>query len=451
MASIQRENIGYLNEKISVTIDKEDYLPEFEKSIKDYVKNANIPGFRKGMAPQSMIKKMYGNSIVSELVVKKSEDELYKFIKSESLKPFLQPIPAETYTPLNIDVNNLGSYTLEYEIGLTPELDIDIASLQAVKYNIEVDDKSIQEYINDLTDRFGKMEEAPTVEKDDNYLTLLVQFENKVSVEKENFKCQFSDLSNDVKAFIKGLPVGSSATFTLSNLFSTTSANQQFEKTFTVIISEMENTKVNLKLSSIENFVPATVGEEFFKIAFPQQTITTEAEFKEAVKQVIEKRFEVYSNNQLQHEVFHLVNDQSSKAVLPLNFIEKWKAATKFKNKEIESVSAELIAKDLLYEMLMLKIASDYSIEVNKDDIRNFAKQSFLSYMGGGVSDVEDQWLTQLLDKFSSDKKYIDENYSKIRETKILTTLATKVSITEKAIPFADFKAMVETHHHEHH
>ena len=93
MATITRENIGLLNDKITVKVEKSDYLPSFEKALKSYSKSANIPGFRKGMVPSGLVKKMYGTSVFNDEVLKSVEKELSNYMVNEKLEIFAQPLP----------------------------------------------------------------------------------------------------------------------------------------------------------------------------------------------------------------------------------------------------------------------------------------------------------------------------------------------------------------------
>src|SRR6476620_11960513 len=95
MATVTKENVGLLHDKLTLTLGKEDYLPAFEKTLKDYGKKANIPGFRKGMVPAGLIKKMYGNSLFVDEVLKKVDQEVYNYIQNEKLDIFAQPLPME--------------------------------------------------------------------------------------------------------------------------------------------------------------------------------------------------------------------------------------------------------------------------------------------------------------------------------------------------------------------
>src|SRR6476659_2343748 len=95
MSTVTRENLSLLNDKLIVKINKEDYYPSFEKAIKDYSKKANIPGFRKGMVPPGMVKKMYGPSIYHEEVIRAVEKEIQQYLSKEKPDIFAQPLPLE--------------------------------------------------------------------------------------------------------------------------------------------------------------------------------------------------------------------------------------------------------------------------------------------------------------------------------------------------------------------
>src|SRR6185312_2531991 len=96
MASVTKENLGNLHDKLTVKVSKEDYLPSFEKTVKDYSKKANIPGFRKGMVPPGMIKKMYGASLFYDEVIKSVEKEIQEYMNKEKPEIFAQPLPMES-------------------------------------------------------------------------------------------------------------------------------------------------------------------------------------------------------------------------------------------------------------------------------------------------------------------------------------------------------------------
>src|SRR5204863_6103443 len=123
MATVSRENIGLLNNIINVKISKEDDFPSFEKKVKEYSKSANIPGFRKGMVPAGMVKKMYGPSIYTDEILKTVEKELYGYLQTEKPEIFAQPI-ALNADIRQMDFNNPSDYEFGFEIGLKPAFEL---------------------------------------------------------------------------------------------------------------------------------------------------------------------------------------------------------------------------------------------------------------------------------------------------------------------------------------
>src|SRR6202000_3483566 len=124
MATVTRENIGLLTDKITVSISKGDYLPSFEKRLKQYGKQANIPGFRMGMAHSGLIKKMYGNSVFTDEVLKTVEKELTTYMTNEKLEIFAQPLPFPDNDARQIDISRPDDYSFAFEVGLKPDFQL---------------------------------------------------------------------------------------------------------------------------------------------------------------------------------------------------------------------------------------------------------------------------------------------------------------------------------------
>src|ERR1700685_2389594 len=121
MATVSRENIGLLTDKITVKVAKSDYLPSFEKALKSYGKQANIPGFRKGMVPSGLIQKMHGSSVFADEVLRTVEKELTTYMSSEKLEIFAQPLPLPENDARQIDMSKPAEYAFAFEVGLKPE------------------------------------------------------------------------------------------------------------------------------------------------------------------------------------------------------------------------------------------------------------------------------------------------------------------------------------------
>ena len=171
MATITRENIGLLNDKLTVKLSKEDYYGNFEKNLKQYAKTANIPGFRKGMVPVGMVKKMYGQGVFQDEVLKTVEAEMNKYLNTEKLDIFAQPIPLENEGS-KLDMNNPGDVDFAFEVGLKPEFTVDATQIKVTKYNVIVTDAMVNEEVERMQTRNGNMTEPETASSEDHVLNV---------------------------------------------------------------------------------------------------------------------------------------------------------------------------------------------------------------------------------------------------------------------------------------
>lgn len=169
MATITRENIGVLNDKITVKISKEDYLSSFEKSLKNYSKSASLPGFRKGMVPAGLVKKMHGQAVFTDEVLKTVEKELTKYMGEEKLDIFAQPLPLAENDARQLDFNNPTEYTFGFEVGLKPEFTIaDLSKEKVPYYKIDIDNAQIDQQIERVRKAYGKKKDEAAGEGDEN-------------------------------------------------------------------------------------------------------------------------------------------------------------------------------------------------------------------------------------------------------------------------------------------
>src|SRR5215212_8858790 len=159
MATVSQQDVAPLHKHLNVTINKEDYLPTFDKSLKEYSRKANIPGFRKGMVPSGLIKKMYGNSLFVDEILKTVDKEVFQYLETEKLEIFAQPLPVDMNLG-QLDVNHPNNYTFTFEVGMKPEFNLpDLAKENIKRYKIDVTEAMVNEEVDRLRTRYGNMTE----------------------------------------------------------------------------------------------------------------------------------------------------------------------------------------------------------------------------------------------------------------------------------------------------
>jgi trigger factor len=455
MANVTRENLGELNDKIIVTLSKEDYLPDFEKSLKKYAKTANIPGFRKGMIPAGLIKKMYGQSVFSEEIMRQVEKSLLDYLQNEQLEIFAQPLPIEQTTPA-LDMNNPSDYSFAFEIGLKPNVTIDVTKLQVKQYKVNVTDEMVDQEIDRLQVRNGKMTEPETVTGDDNVLNVKFVETNKEGNEVEGGITKENSLlvKYFAEKFRKNL-MGKKANDTIHLQLKKAFDDKELE----FILSDLglekgkkedENRYFNLLITKVGLVERPELNEAFFETVYPGKNIKTIEEFKEAVKKEIEGYYEAQALNQVHDQIYHQLLEHTHFS-FPEAFLKRWLQVSGEKAKTTEEVEAEFptFKEQLKWTLINNQLTADFKVEVLPDDIRNLAKQQLLQYLGGQLNLADnEQWVEDYATRMMQDKKFVEDSYHRIATEKMFTAVAEKVNKSEEAISAEDFAEKLHHHHH---
>jgi trigger factor len=455
MATVTRENLGLLNDKIVVKVAKDDYLPSFEKALKGYSKQANIPGFRKGMVPIGMIKKMYGPSVFADEVLKSVEKGLTDYMSNEKLEIFAQPLPLPENDASQLNVNNPAEYAFAFEVGLKPNFKVaDLGKAKLTRYKVTVTDEMINEEANRLQIRNGNMTEPEAVTGDDNVLNVTFtetdasgnEIEGGIRKDNSILVKYFSE------SFRPGL-IGKKKDDTLVTQLS--SAFDEKEREWITKDLGLESTDAGrffkIAITKVGLVEKAELNEEFFKAAYPNKEIATEADFRNAVKEEIEKIWESQSRNQLFDQVYHELLDHTT-IEFPESFLKRWMQNGGEKPKTAEQVETEYpsFVNSLKWTLVVDQLVKDNNIEVKPEDIREFAKKQLFSYMGGNTLDMDQPWVNDYVERMMKDRKFVEDSFHRVQTDKIFEWAETQVNPTDKDISAEAFTKMQEEHHHHH-
>ncbi len=327
MATITRENIGLLNEKIVVKVEKTDYLPSFEKAIKDYSKQANIPGFRKGMVPVGMVKKMYGSSVFADEVLKSVEKRLTDYMVNEKLEIFAQPLPLPENDASQLNMNSPAEYAFAFEVGLKPDFKVaDLPGAKLTRYKVTVTEQMIDEEVDRLRVRNGKMTDPESVTGDENVLNVTFTESDadgnpiEGGIKKDN-SLLVKYFSESFRPSLIGLKVNDHFLVQLSSAFD--------EKEREWILKDLgleaadANKYFNVVITKVGLVEKAELDEAFFTASFPGKAIATEAEFRDTVKEGIQQYWDSQSRNQLIDQIYHELLDHTTIA-FPESFLKRW-------------------------------------------------------------------------------------------------------------------------------
>ncbi len=453
MATIKRDNIGLLNDKLTVHLTKEDYFNGFETSLKKHAKTANIPGFRKGMVPAGLIKKMYGQSVFSDEILKKVESELNHYLTNEKVEIFAQPLPLDAQIA-NLDVNAPGNYEFAFEIGLKPDFKLNIKDIKVKRYQVKVTDEMIQNEVDRIQTRNGKMTDPEVVESDENVINLTFTETDKEGVEVEGGIIKDNSLlikyfAEKTRKQLKGKKKDETLVIQLKKAFE--------EKELEIIVGDLGISKSDgdkyfkLLITKVGLIEKAPLDETLFLATYPNQAIKTEEEFRAALKKDIEGHYEQQAKNQIHDQIYHHLIDHT-KMEFPVPFLKRWlqKGGEKQRSDEETEKEYPVFQDQLKWTLISSQLTIDHKIEVVAEDLKNFAKQQLMSYMGpqmGALGD-NDQWLEDYAVRMMQDRKFVEDSYQRISTEKMFTALETEVQAKDEAIEAEKFADMLNHHHH---
>lgn len=465
MATVTKENIGLLNEKLTLKLEKTDYLPTFEKSLKDYSKKANIPGFRKGMVPAGLIKKMYGASLFTDEVLRTIDRELIKYLEEEKLDIFAQPLPVEMDIR-QLDMNNPVDYTFHFEIGMKPKFELaDLSTANTIRYKVKITDEMINNEITRLQNRYGNMKDENTVNTEENVLNVIFTEvdENGNEIEggiKKDNSLLVKYFKEEFRNHLMGKTINDYLIAQLDNAFA--------EKELDFILNDLGIDKndstasqkhFKIQITKVGLLEKKELNEEFYKQLYPPKEslgtnaeVTTENDFRNKIKEEIQVYWDNQAKNQLQHMAYHELLDGTT-IDFPESFLKKWMQTQGEEKKTEEDAEKEFptFKNQLKWTLISDKIVRENNIDVKPEEVKAFARQQLFGYMNMPTGGDDQPWVDNYIDKMMQDRKYVEDAYNRIQGQKVFEWAETQVKPTEKEIAMEDFVKMQEEHQHHHH
>jgi trigger factor len=455
MATVVRENVGLLNDKLTVKISKEDYFPSFEKKLKEYSKNANIPGFRKGMVPAGMIKKMYGAGIFSDEVLKTVEKELFAWLNKEKPEIFAQPLPL-TNDLGGLDMNNPADVEFGFEIGLKPVFEIPAFSKAPVtRHMVTVTDDMVTEEVSRMQIKGGKMTGPEEINNDENVLNILFteSDENGHVAEdaagKEN-SVILKYFAEATKQKLTGKKLGDFIAVKLKNAFAGDKLDMMLQDLgFDKDNKEAAEKYFKLDIVKIGLVEKRELDEAFFAEIFPGKGIKTEEELRAALKTEIQQYWESQSLNQLQDQLYHYLLNET-KMEFPENFLKRWLQTGGDEPKTAEQAEAEFpsFSNQLKWTLISDRLITENKLEVGEEELKAAMRAEVMRYFGQMNMDGDLSWLESYIDRMMKDEKQVDATYRRLITEKVFGFAASQSNPKEKNVTADELVAMQHNHQH---
>ena len=448
--NIVRKDHDSVNASITISIEKADYSEKVEKTLRDYRKKANIPGFRPGMVPMGLLKKMYGKSILADEINKMLSDELYKYIRENNINILGEPLPNEEEQK-EIDFNTQEDFEFSFDLGLAPEFEVELNKKDKVKfYHIAASEEMVNNQVKSYTGRYGKYVQEETVEEKDMVKGLIVELENG-QVKEDGIQVSDAVLT---PAYMKDeasknsfvdAKVGDQVTFNPKTAFENEAEIASLLKVKKEELADLASDFL-FTIESNTRYHEAEVNQELFDKVYGDGVVSSEEEFMAKIKATIEDQLQQDSNYKFGIDAREALIKKYNDLVFPDAFLKRWLVLT---NKELTADKVEedypkMIA-DLKWQLIKDKIARANSIQVENEDVQAYGRQvaraQFAQY---GMTGLDDAILDNYAKDMFKNEEQLRNIIDRVAENKVVDVIKNTVKLDTKEVSIEEFNKMFE-------
>jgi trigger factor len=448
---VTKENKDNLNALIRIKVEKSDYEQEVTNKLKDYKRKANMPGFRPGMVPMGMIRRMYYKPLLLEEINRLVSESLTKFITDENINILGEPLTNKEEQK-EIDFDNQDSYEFVFDIGIAPEIEADISENDILPYYlIDADKDLLDKHADSYANRFGEMITGEAVEQEDVIKGDLSQMSPEGDIISEGIRVEGATLSmrvikdEEIKKQLTGSKTGDILQIDLKKAF--TSAEElaqllKIEKEQT----ESESMHFQLTIGDISRWKKAEINQELFDKAFGDGTLGSEEEFRNRLKDEIEKAY-------AQNSDYKLFLDAREKLVgkvearLPEEFIKRWLLESNEGKLTAEDLENDFpkVRDDLKWQLIQDNLIRKFELKVEPAEVEELAKQQVLmQFQQYGMANVPEEHLNnyagEMLKKDQERRRLYEQKF----QEKITGLVKEKAKLEEKKVKEEDFARLFE-------
>ena len=452
--NIEKEQIDDLNAVVHITLEKDDYEPRVETVLKDYRKKVNMPGFRPGKVPASLVKKMYGKAVLVDEINKLVSENLSSYITENKLDILGEPLPSEKQQ--TIDFDNDEQFKFSFDLGLTPEVEVKLTKREKLPfYNIEVTDDMLDGQKKNVTSRFGTTEPREEAGEKSMLKGDFVQLDQKGEPLEDGIKAEDAVMSTAIiktekeKKKIVGAKVGDEIVFEPKKAFPNDTEISYLLKISKEEAAALEG-KFRFTVKEITEYIDPELNQELFDKIFGPGKVTNEEEFTAQVKEDLENTLKMESE-------YKFTLDAKEKLMgkvdmkLPEEFLKRWIKATN-QNKEEQDFTDEQIdqemprfLEDLKWQIIRNQLIKENDLKVEQQDVIDFAKKSAkLQFMQYGLNNVPDEHIeSYAMDMLKNEDQQRSMAEGAIND-KVMDFVKEAVKVEEKEVSRDEFNKLFE-------
>tara|TARA_Y100001978_G_scaffold201650_1_gene220524 strand:+ start:916 stop:2313 length:1398 start_codon:yes stop_codon:yes gene_type:complete len=438
------KNLDPLNAVLTVKISNEDYQKTYESSLKNYRKQMQLPGFRKGHVPTNIIKKKYGPTILAEEIDKILNKSIFDHISTEKINILGNPLPIED-DKLKVDWNNPGDFEFAYELGIAPDFTLDLpGKLKYTMYQPKIDDSLINKQINDLAKRYGKLISVEKAGEGDMIFANFKELDEDGNVVADGFN-QSSTISlefiEDKKVKKKLIGAKPKDEFTLDpKTISRGDADMAAMLGIEKERAALYNRNVLMTVTDSKTLKPANIDVALFDKLYGAGEVKTEEEFRNKVTEELNKMFVADTDRLFKKEVSATLI-KKLKIKLPDTFLKKWiLSSNKEATKEQVDKDYEMYADNLKWQLIENNIIKEQKIKVEGEELMNHTMELIGSqYAQYNMMIPAEDELKKAAENVLANKDEARKINDMLYDKKVMDFLKSTLKITDKFISHEDF------------
>ena len=444
------ENPDKINGLMTITVEEADFKDNVEKTLKDYRKRANVPGFRPGKVPMSLIKRQIGASAKMDAVNKVVGEQLYKYIQDNKIQMLGEPLPSEQQVP--VDLEQDGPYTFKFDIAVAPEFKIELTNKDKVNYyTIDVDDKLIDQQVDMYASRSGKYEKVEDFEGNDMLKGDIRELdadgntkEGGITVESAVLMPEYIKVEEQKNLF-KGAKLGDIITFNPKKAYPENLGEISSLLKITREEAEQLTADFSYQITEISRFTKAPVNPELFDQVYGTGNVTSEADFRERIAAELKTQLAGNSNWKFLRDLRAYCEKKVGELTYPEAILKRvMQLNNKDKDADYIEKNYEGSIKELTWHLIKEQLVAATGIKIGDDDVKQAAKEAaraqFAQY---GMSNVPEEYLDnyagEMLKKQENAQGFVDRAI----DVKLTEALMKVVKLNEKKVSLDEFNKLM--------
>lgn len=433
--NITKTNVDALNAVLTVAVSKADYADRVQKVLADYRKNANIPGFRKGTVPTSLIQRQYGKAVLLDEVNKILQESLNTYLTDENIEILGNPLPKVNE---NFDWD-AEDFEFEFELGLVPEFSVDFKKVSKVnQFVVMVDDKILDKQVERIQKQYGKLISKEVVEEGDDVKGTFFNEEKSINSETT---ISLNDLKNKTvfKKFL-GKKVGEVVTVSTKGLFADDHKLMDHLELDHDGIHDLD-VDVQFTINAISTTEKAELNQDLLDKLFGPGVLTSLEEVKAKIKDDAEKQFAQEADQKFMNDVIaHLIDETPFD--LPKEFLIKWLQTAGEKPLTAEQAAQEYdnSEKGLRYQLIEGKIMKDFNLKITFEDLKNFISDKIRKQMAQfGQFNPSPEDVEGIVARIMSNQEEVKRLSEQLMSEKMLSLYKTEINAKAKEVSYEQF------------